>query len=461
MVNHRQRFALVTVFLLLVTILALAFPRLTSAFFSNLGSIELGKAIIRGDVQGLEKARTLFERALQWDRGNERANTYMHDYLERENRIKVYRRMLKAGATFETVYRSLAKELVDLYNEKLTLDPANARYHFLLGKYQQELGNGEEARANFLYVVENASSPTIGLLEVGEAYYRLGEYFEAKGEPQKAIENYEMALWSNKQLIEAYQHLLPLYARGDLQEKLSRMKAQLATLQPKYRVQAQVAQDWFLEGYDLDEVALEMDTRIRVYFYWKPSPDISIDGLGLFRVGQWWVQVRDTLNLVTNGSFEEGLDSKTVLPYGFSHVYTQRRQEYKLALDYRDGKNTTVAIVENPVTDGAGLSAWNIPVQSGATYLQGGWMRTDPKVGASMGHLWVGNVTLDPPYRFFVGYSPQDWRFHAGVVTPPPGAREIQLWLLNYQTVGKAIFDDILFMKLETPTKTVGSGQKD
>jgi len=98
------------------------------------------------------------------------------------------------------------------------------------------------------------------------------------------------------------------------------------------------------------------------------------------------------------------------------------------------------------------LAIWlqNIPVQSGESYLIGGWIKTDNvegQGGAMIVPQWRGSgdvwISLTPVMPYIKGTN--GWTYYQGSVTAPPGAITCTLSCMMAECTGTSWYDDLLF----------------
>ncbi len=201
-------------------------------------------------------------------------------------------------------------------------------------------------------------------------------------------------------------------------------------------------------GYDVDEDRLVREDTVALWLYWLgPVDGIPISNEGdFYQLGQRRVQVLEEVqNLVPNGGFEIG----QVL-FGFPNdLYNKTETGTRMFVtDIRNGQATTAALLSN--TSEFSQTSFipnHIPVEQNHFYLQAGWMKSEGG-DDRLGWRWLGN--FKEAIYDYVAWSPQldYWAHHAKIIKPVPGATEVELWLNNYWTTGKAYFDNIVFVDI-------------
>ena len=230
---------------------------------------------------------------------------------------------------------------------------------------------------------------------------------------------------------------------------------QAATVKPEYLVGQELDNGWTFLGYDVDEDGLIRGEPMGLVLYWK-GPDAAKAGSerdGWYQTGKRWVQVLEEIqNLVLNGGFELGTEGRS--PTGFPYdIYRADSVTRRLVTVSRTGKRTTAALLNNTdVYSRTSFASMYVPVNQDGLYMQAGWIKS---VGGNgyLGRRWAGDIAENVcPYSYVVtGVSVDNWQHYAGLTRPLEGASRCQIWELNYKSVGRVYFDNILFVEIGLP----------
>jgi len=88
----------------------------------------------------------------------------------------------------------------------------------------------------------------------------------------------------------------------------------------------------------------------------------------------------------------------------------------------------------------AGVSSYNKAVRSGKTFVVSGWIKTTGTVAPKL--IIKGNGLL-ADYELELPVSPEFVEFETEILTPT-GDGDIEIWLYNRDTVGYAVFSDLI-----------------
>jgi hypothetical protein len=189
--------------------------------------------------------------------------------------------------------------------------------------------------------------------------------------------------------------------------------------------------------------------------YWKgpPSTVAGEETDGWWRAGDRWVQVLEGVqNLVLNGGFELGMVNGS--PTGFpGNIYRASPHTRHLVTDAREGRRSTVALLENTEADDrTSFASGYVSVDRDRLYLQTGWIRSEGGNGY-WGRRWGGDIAEGVrSYDYVaVGVSSENWTHYAAVTQPLKGANRCQVWLLNFRSTGRVYFDDVVFTEIGLP----------
>ena len=77
-------------------------------------------------------------------------------------------------------------------------------------------------------------------------------------------------------------------------------------------------------------------------------------------------------------------------------------------------------------------------------YLRAGWVRSEGGL-ATLGGRWLPSGDY---MSVISGAEPRRWVHYARVNQPPPGTERSPVWLLNTDSAGRVLFDNVLFVDL-------------
>jgi hypothetical protein len=233
-------------------------------------------------------------------------------------------------------------------------------------------------------------------------------------------------------------------------------KERAAAADPQYPVGQEFDSEWTFLGYDVNEERLVRGEPVDLLLYWTGPTSTSAGRSedGWYQAGNRWVQMlEDVQNLVSNGAFELGhLEDGS--PTGFPHdIYGASSDTRRVTTDRLAGRPTTVALLDNTqVDDRTSFASTHIPIQIGSLYLQAGWLKSEEGNGY-LGRRWMGDVVDGVrPYDYVAaGITANEWRQHAEVTQPLGGAERCQVWLLNWESLGRVYFDQISLVEVGLP----------
>jgi hypothetical protein len=129
-------------------------------------------------------------------------------------------------------------------------------------------------------------------------------------------------------------------------------------------------------------------------------------------------------------------------------IYRSGAKAYAFVSDTLNGAETTAAQLIGAGKGGrTGLATDNLRIEPGKLYLQAGWVRSE-EGPAFLGYRWMpGKQTA---YTISRAKS-EEWAHYAGVAVPPPGATQVQIWLLSLESRREAYFDNMLFVPFSAP----------
>ena len=282
----------------------------------------------------------------------------------------------------------------------------------------------------------------LGMLD--EARYRNGEGQAWLAQAESQYQQYHQLVPDDPLGLKKLADLCDLKACSDNTWQIQ-LETYLTGRKPEFIVNQELDDSWFFWGYDVDEDRLVRGDTVPLWLYWLGPVDgtpISNED-DFYQIGQRRVQVLEEVqNLVPNGGFEIGQ-----APFGFPNdLYNAAAETRAFVTDIRNDQTTTVALLRNTREFSQTSFIPNrIPVEQDHFYLQAGWMKSEGG-DDRLGWRWLGNFKEE--IYDYVAFSPQldYWAHHAKIIKSVPGATEVELWLNNYWTTGKAYFDNIVFV---------------
>lgn len=203
---------------------------------------------------------------------------------------------------------------------------------------------------------------------------------------------------------------------------------------------------WVLKSYAMDDAAFMRGEAVDVRLDWEIPALVEPRAAPTFFQDhdREWVQVLPAVrNLVVNGAFE-GPEPFAGFP---NDIYSGDRTTRSVVSASWAGQNKLAAVLSNGVAHRrSSLVTGDIPVSEGVYYVQIAAVRSEG------GNILVGRQWLPSGvYSYAVGGSDAaNWTPVVEVVTPPGnrGDTAVDIWLLNYESEGKAYFADIGLMAL-------------
>ena len=347
--------------------------------------------------------------------------------------------LLKAATKKEWATPALYAQLAELYlmqnkyteaieslHQAIDLAPSDAWLHFELGQVQEKMAHGE-TEADALFDAALVSYERANQLEPAEPF---------------ALDR----------LIRLNQNL----GRDAIaQEWQSALTAQISGRHPEYRASRGkwIDPEWedLLQGYDLQEKALEWDVPIPLCLWW--SGEVTLLGEGVHQVAaDTWLQCVRIPNLISNGGFELDGGTGPMFPTGYvREVYVDTPPSaHGVSLDPLGQRTGKVGwLLNDGSRSSTGLASEAIAVNpEGRLYLQGAWIYSEGGKGY-IGHRRIGGTKTR---HAFTGKRVDKWSYYGRLISPEPGATSVEVRLLNYRADDSLMyFDDVLFVELEPP----------
>ncbi len=371
-------------------------------------------------------------------------------------------------------YGQLYQALAGVHAEEAAQDSGAWRPSYLRAKYLDMAG--DLAAGDALKALAQGQWADVSPNERADALTRLARYYVGVGDTAKAEETLRSAIAAPVAPAVSYLELAALYRRtGDLAGAAAAM-APLQGRQPTYRLgrwvhdqgrgwvaePRSVGPDWLLEGYDLDEEALEAGAEIETVLYWRRARapgETAAEPLMLER--------RVLRNLVPNAGFEwQSQDGTTgAQPLGYSGgMYHEPIAATHVEAAERMGRSTHVLVLDNepPVQRTGALSDAGFAVDKDTLYLQAAWRRAAPTARSMVGRSCapLGSQAGTPFYIAFQDASPA-WAYYASVDPPlmEESVATCWAWLTNYDGQGPSYLDDLLITPIAPPDEAaIGGG---
>jgi len=208
---------------------------------------------------------------------------------------------------------------------------------------------------------------------------------------------------------------------------------------------------------DYDDLRWGGHTLVAIWWR-KEQLDCGKTRLAFYETAAYCVQVTDVINLVPNPGFEWVAIGQPPL-LGFAQDMYQPSLSGEQNNDFRRVEQLTatplglsrVGVLQN----GLGISRSSfvtrlLRVDRGQRYILAGWIDSEQGGNAALGCWWRKGETV-PSIAQSVFNLP--WQEYAGVLVPLKGSGECKLWLLNYDSLGRVLFDNILFAVLPEVTE--------
>ncbi len=366
----------------------------------------------------------------------------------------------------------LERSAIKQFQKFVELEPNDLLGHYRLALIYQRQGMRTDAIGEFkkiadLYFGKSNYITNTPPSFLGNIYYYLALDLEEKGNWDEAIKDYEKALeFNNNGIIDAYYRLRSLYEKQSKKEGVDRINFKLMNLKPRYEINHKFNNNIILLGYSLNEIEFEMSSQFNITLYWKVTGSLISEarnsivslvhessGRRLYRAGDRWYEVKTVTNLAPNPGFE--IDAIGVgFPTGWTgEMYAAPAESYEIAVEsVFDFSNNQFFLLNNTKAKRTGRMAGPIPISSQHYYLEAGRLK-GYRSNACLGREWRNSLTgKEASYNYVItAVASPDWQTYSQVVKPPPGADFCYLWVLNFETEGKAYFDNILFVEISLP----------
>ncbi|NOZ71017.1 MAG: hypothetical protein GXP38_03745 [Chloroflexi bacterium] len=231
----------------------------------------------------------------------------------------------------------------------------------------------------------------------------------------------------------------------------------MATAGPAVSLNHELDNGWTFLGYTIDESALAAGRSTPSFLYWLGVPGV-VPGFpkdGWVEVGDnaLWIQIIEyATNLLSNGDFEGGIKEGKLAGYP-RDIYHADPTVRQIRLSKRAGQETHIGVLDNNERNlNSSFVSRSFDVKQNTIYLEGGWIRA-PQGGAFLGYHWSGALPANAPQYAYVArkVKTDGWEHYAGLAIPPPGSKQVRVWLLNFKSAGNVAFDDIFFTSISLP----------
>ena len=341
--------------------------------------------------------------------------------------------------------------------------PKDALIHYYLALLFEEDGEWNDAIKEFrkfLFLINNSQGLDANKRiqnGIADGFYHMGLDFETKGDIDKAAEYYEIALKTDKQIIDCYYRLKNIYEKKGNMEEATLIKHKLLQLKPTHGLGYKLNESLTLLGYSLNELEMQAKQSFQITFFWGnpgQSSELSHEMLGasnIYRIDNRLYQVKKIKNLAPNSSFEINSLGKG-FPLGWnSDIYNTSLEKQEIIAESMPLGKEHCLMLNNAIVQSTNCQTDYIFVDKNSQYLQSGWIKSvDGNV--YFGRNWFDSSQSAIRYDYVVinAKSPK-WQYYSQLTPIPHNSAYCRLWLTNYETRGKAYFDDILFIKLEVP----------
>lgn len=436
-------------------------------------------AIAMYSLENREEARHLVSRARQigtpltfWD-----LDIPESDVLEARGKaseqewggaVRSYQSALVGGAQEWTDqdYRHFYYCLYQYYFDTTTgtEERDEARCQYLAGKYAYKAGLSDEAYR--LLTGTLSISDTLSLDERAIMNFILGSIAREQGKLSLAGDHFVEALRYDSRELRAYQELAAL-SRLNGQSAIQINVPRLLPSAPLYSLEEstsiQFDDGWQLYGYDiLDEQALEIGAEIPIALWWQSLGGRNPTGDGWIRIGESWVHLLEATNLAPNAGFEwerQHWPQAAIPGYPFNPcapplVKDSPSWPHSIRSVSRPPNDTNSNVVRLETTEErvrTGLTTYIIPVDPGAKYILAGMLDSSQGGNAALEVAWLGCPGCPRFGRAVSSLYRQEWNSYSAVLVPPAGTRNCRIRMLNYQSRGTALFDNILFFPVYLP----------
>lgn len=366
-------------------------------------------------------------------------------------------------------HRDFFLAVARMHREHTTVDRANIRSMYLAGKYLARAGHWAEALP-LLNRAINSASDALMPEERGWAYTHLGRVLQQQGKTLAAREAFMEAIAYAPDLREPQIRLLKLLRDTGAIQIAQSIEAQLVKQGPGFILGQQgegyevgnpttLPNGWTLVGYDVDGESLETGAPIELLLWWSTESSTRTENQTWTRIGGYWVEQRQVINLFPNAGFEWGVREDGI-PLGHDReLYGATPGSLRVELFSRDGRETNVLMADNnPQAERVSLISRKIQVDPDSYYLMAGWLQDQDKHSqANIGRNCMGEQ-FRPGGPYYIAYRTalrplQTWIHIGDLATPfPDEIPDIcEVLVINYQNDGRAIWDNILWVRLGLP----------
>lgn len=289
--------------------------------------------------------------------------------------------------------------------------------------------------------------------------YHEGLFLQRTGQWESAIHSFEIALQQDDAFVPAILSLAEISEKLDKHTNAMHLIERVENTEPNYAFTVSVQPGLELLGFDVDENAFALASRIPLVIYWHVLNDevktsLQITDDGQFRTYAWGdraIQVGDATNLVSNAGFERFPFIAADFPTSFSRAYTPESiwAPYHLKAQTRqDVQSTTLCLNNSTEYYRSGVTTLPLLVEPGTQYLAAVWVKDD---STSRGSPMIYETRTSGHEDVVLHHLPDrlnddGWHLHADVisVTQP----FVRFWLANFDAVGEACFDNLLLIPL-------------
>ena len=382
-----------------------------------------------------------------------------------EDAVRVVSFLVWHGSNREAV-RQMMVRLTEMF-------PGEPCWYYYLGEFHRLKGNVAEADYFYRQVLATDSKYVAAYLRLGQLAQTKCTDISSGNECQivlrESVEWYKLYvelapddLFGQMKLAEAMTALEPLAERSEdedysLADHLwQQLRSQLRSGHPSVIVnKAAPESNWILLGYSVDEDALIRGEASPLWVYWQgpPGETAGSHADGWFDLGDGlWVQItEEASNLLINGGFEVGISNE--FPTGFPYaLYRCEFNARKLAGSASGEDSENALLLDNASSCyNSGIASQAISVDEQTLYLQAGWVMSEAG-NADLGRNWLGDLPTkrNDSYAAYEVDSNR-WQRYVGFAEPPPGAKQTEIWLINYESAGRAYFDNLILLALARP----------
>jgi hypothetical protein len=356
-------------------------------------------------------------------------------------------------------YRRFAFFLLDAGLEKMAfkqlIELIKLNSNQVLAHYYLALFLKDSNWAEFIEEIRKLQDIGAGFIQ-GEVFYYLGLDSEKRDDEENAAIFYVKAIENNDQLIEAYYRLLDIYEKQKRLQDIQNVKSKLINVHPKYEINYTFDDGVVLEGFYFDEIEFEMMPTFKIVLFWQIPSEIHFESEEgkIYKAGTRLYEIKKVKNLITNAAFEFNQISEGY-PFGWvEDIYAAPTKSHRIVTDNRGlSENTQCLLLDNTFADKTSCITAPIPVDKNKYYLQAGWIKSEA-ANAHYGRHWIDLYNRSIAYNYIpLDNARADWRFYSQIIKPPQEAEKCEIWPLNFQSNGKAYFDNLLFIDIDLPNK--------